>query len=153
MRLSTALTPRVIACAEELSEYLALPRGCRPEVEALLNEYGISLSVVDKREEGAVLDCSFTGTLTLVQEQAAKALLAHDIGPNPGLDDYQSLRALRRNCNRTTLWPPGVNRFRLLHRPPLNQSTILQELRKTRFFGAAPSPPVRTGAPSRRSAQ
>ena len=80
MRLSTALTPRVIACAEELSEHIALPRGCWPEVEALLNEYGIALSVADKREEGAALDCSFTGTLTSSQERAAKALLAHDIG-------------------------------------------------------------------------
>lgn len=80
MRLSTALTPRVIACAEELPEHITLPRGCLPEVEALLNEHGISLSVSDKREEGAVLDCSFTGTLTSVQEQAAKALLAHHTG-------------------------------------------------------------------------
>ena len=80
MRLSTALTPRVIACAEELSEHIALPRGCWPNVEALLNEYGIALSVDDKREEGAALDCSFTGTLTSSQERAAKALLAHDIG-------------------------------------------------------------------------
>ena len=80
MRLSTALTPRVIACAEELSEHIALPRGCWPEVEALLNAYGIALSVVDKREEGAALDCSFTGTLTSSQERAAKALLARDIG-------------------------------------------------------------------------
>ena len=30
MRLSTALTPRVIACAEELPEHIALPRGCCP---------------------------------------------------------------------------------------------------------------------------
>ena len=80
MRLSTALTPRVIACAEELSEHIALPRGCRPEVEALLNEYGIAFSVADKREKGAALDCCFTGTLTSSQERAAKALLAHDIG-------------------------------------------------------------------------
>jgi len=80
MRLSTALTPRVIACAEELSEHIALPRGCWPEVEALLNEYGIALSVADKREEGAALHCSFTGTLTSSQERAAKAQLAHDIG-------------------------------------------------------------------------
>lgn len=29
MRLSTALTPRVIACAEELAKHIALPRGCR----------------------------------------------------------------------------------------------------------------------------
>ena len=33
LRLSTALTPRVIACAEELAEYVALPRGCRDDLE------------------------------------------------------------------------------------------------------------------------
>ena len=80
MRLSTALTPRVIACSEERSEHIALPRGCWPEVEALLNEHGIVLSVKDEREEGAALDCSFTGTLTSSQERSARALLAHDIG-------------------------------------------------------------------------
>ena len=80
MRLSTALTPRVIACAEDLSEHIALPRGCWPEVETLLSEYGIALSVMDKREEGTALDCSFTGTLTSSQERAAKALMTHDIG-------------------------------------------------------------------------
>ena len=36
MRLSTALTPRVIACAEDLPQHVALPRGCRPELEELL---------------------------------------------------------------------------------------------------------------------
>ncbi len=80
MRLSTALTPRVIACTEELFEHIALPRGCWPDVEALLNEHGIALLVEDKREEGTALECSFTGTLTSSQKRAARALLAHDIG-------------------------------------------------------------------------
>jgi hypothetical protein len=29
MRLSTALTPRIVACAEELPRHMALPRGLR----------------------------------------------------------------------------------------------------------------------------
>jgi hypothetical protein len=57
MRLSAALTPRVITCAEDLSEHIVLPRGCWPEIEALLNEYGVALSVADKREDGATLGC------------------------------------------------------------------------------------------------
>ena len=41
MRLSTAMTPRVIACAEDLPQHVALPRGCRTELEALLREHGV----------------------------------------------------------------------------------------------------------------
>ena len=121
MRLSTALTPRVIACAEELSEHIALPRGCWPEVEALLNEYGIALSVEDKREEGAALDCSFTGTLTSSQERAAKALLAHDIGvlvapPGTGKTVVGTfLIAMRRR-----------NTLVLVHRKPLLDQWVAQ---------------------------
>ena len=117
MRLSTALTPRVIACAEDHPEHIALPRGCLPEVEALLSEHGIALSVVDKREEGEVLDCSFAGALTSVQEKAAKALLAHDTGvlvapPGTGKTVVGTfLVAMRRR-----------NTLVLVHRkPPLDQ--------------------------------
>jgi hypothetical protein len=40
LRLSTALTPRVVACAEDLPEHVALPRGCREELEQTLREHG-----------------------------------------------------------------------------------------------------------------
>ncbi len=80
MRLSTALTPRVIVCAEDFLEHIALPRGCLPEAEALFQEHGIALEIEDRREEGTALDLEFYGTLTAVQEQAVKALLEHDTG-------------------------------------------------------------------------
>jgi len=80
MRLSTALTPRVIACAEDLPDHIALPRGCLPEVEALLHEHGVTLDVEDRREDGISVDFTFQGRLTPLQEQAVKALLAHDTG-------------------------------------------------------------------------
>lgn len=80
MRLSTALTPRVIACAEDLREHIALPRGCLPEAEAMLKEYGVGLDVTDEREAGNPVVFTFKGTLTPLQEQAVKALLAHDTG-------------------------------------------------------------------------
>ncbi len=35
MRLSTALTPRVIAIAEDLPQHIGFPRGCQPELDAL----------------------------------------------------------------------------------------------------------------------
>ncbi len=80
MRLSTALTPRVIACAEDFPEHIALPRGCLPEAEAILLEYGVTLCVEDEREKGQTVDFAFQGTLTPLQEQAVNALLAHDTG-------------------------------------------------------------------------
>src|SRR5688572_23659687 len=43
MRLSTAMTPRVICCAEDLPQHVALPRGCRKDLEEILSEYGVSL--------------------------------------------------------------------------------------------------------------
>src|SRR5256884_8029604 len=67
MRLSTAMTPRIIACAEDLARYVGLPRGCRPELEALLREYKVALDVEDKRVSGEVLRVSFCGELTGVQ--------------------------------------------------------------------------------------
>jgi superfamily II DNA or RNA helicase len=121
MRLFTALTPRVITCAEDLSEHIALPRGCLPEVEALLNEYGIALSSADKREEGTALDCSFTGTLTPSQERTAEALLAHDIGvlvapPGTGKTVIGTfLIAMRRR-----------NTLVLVHRKPLLDQWVAQ---------------------------
>jgi superfamily II DNA or RNA helicase len=80
MRLSTALTPRVIACAEDLREHIALPRGCQPEAEVILQEYGVKLEVTDEREAGTPVDFTFQGTLTPLQERAVKPLLAHDTG-------------------------------------------------------------------------
>jgi superfamily II DNA or RNA helicase len=80
MRLSTALTPRVIACAEEFPQHIALPRGCLPDLEDLLREYGVVLIVDDQRVAGDPLEVCFNGQLTTVQQAAVRALLAHDIG-------------------------------------------------------------------------
>ncbi len=80
MRLSTATTPRVIACGEDLPKHVALPRGCHRDLDELLRVHGVVLDVVDERVSGAPLDVRFRGTLTGVQESAARALLAHDTG-------------------------------------------------------------------------
>src|SRR2546428_371126 len=80
LRLSTALTPRVVACAEDLLEHVALPRGCRTELEQILREHGSTLLVEDQRCEGKPLDVAFEGRLTAVQRKAARALLREDIG-------------------------------------------------------------------------
>src|SRR5207302_3255191 len=43
MRLSTATTPRVVACAEDSPQFVGLPRGCQTELEALMRDYGVSV--------------------------------------------------------------------------------------------------------------
>jgi superfamily II DNA or RNA helicase len=80
LRLSTALTPRVIACAEELPQHVALPRGCRDDLAELLRGYGVSLNVKDDRQPGAPTDFKFRGELTEVQQASARAMLRHDLG-------------------------------------------------------------------------
>jgi superfamily II DNA or RNA helicase len=80
MRLSTRGTPRVIACAEDFPEHLAIPRGCLPDLETLLGEHGIRLQLEDKRHEGSELNVTFHGELTPIQQAAARAILQHDIG-------------------------------------------------------------------------
>jgi superfamily II DNA or RNA helicase len=80
MRLSTALTPRVIACAEESTVHIGLPRGCQIDLENLLTMYDVKLLVEDRREVGKPIDIAFQGQLSTLQEQAAQALLQHDIG-------------------------------------------------------------------------
>lgn len=80
MRLSTALTPRVINCAEDVPQHIALPRGCLAALESLLTEYSVKLAVEDLRADGAPLEVDFGGQLTEVQQQASTALLAHETG-------------------------------------------------------------------------
>lgn len=80
MRLSTHNIPRIIACAEDFPEHLGLPRGCLPEIEALLKSLGIRTIVRDERVIGRPLACAFQGELRSGQREAAEALVKHDTG-------------------------------------------------------------------------
>ncbi len=80
MRLSTALTPRVISCAEEFPEHIALPRGCKAELVALLHNNGSRLVIDDQRTSGEPLNVKFSGKLTATQKQATRALCRHETG-------------------------------------------------------------------------
>lgn len=80
MRLSTARTARVICCAEEFPQYLALPRGCLDEIQDLLKQNEIGLSLSDERNLGRLIDVSFRGHLTPVQQVAVERLLENEIG-------------------------------------------------------------------------
>lgn len=121
LRLSTHLTPRVIACAEELAEYVSLPRGCRDDLEALLGSAGSTLAVEDRRQPGEPLDLRFHGELTPVQEQAAQALLSHDAGvfvAPPGIGKTVVGTYLVAARGRSTLV--------LVHRQPLLDQWVAQ---------------------------
>ena len=80
MRLSTALTPRFVACFEETGHFIALPRGCREGAEDLLDGLDVRFEIADKRTDGRALDVRFTGTLKRAQEAGASAMLADDLG-------------------------------------------------------------------------
>ncbi|MBL7220328.1 MAG: DEAD/DEAH box helicase family protein [Phycisphaerae bacterium] len=80
MRLPTYDKPRIIACAEDYPEHIALPRGCLDEIRMLLADLNIKHTLIDKRCTGQRLDVTFQGRLRPEQMTAAKAMLAHDIG-------------------------------------------------------------------------
>ncbi|MEO8075182.1 MAG: DEAD/DEAH box helicase family protein [Acidobacteriota bacterium] len=80
MRLSTYAKPRVVACAEDHSLHIGLPRGCLDEVGQVLTDLGIRTAIRDERQAGRPLDVCFCGELRPEQRAAADAMLAHEIG-------------------------------------------------------------------------
>ncbi len=121
LRLSTALTPRVIACAQEHPRHVSVPRGCEDDLSALLAEYGIELVIEDQREPGEDAPCRFQGELTPAQEKAARALLEHDLGvfvAPPGVGKTVVGTYLVAARGRTTLV--------LVHRKPLLEQWVAQ---------------------------
>ena len=80
MRLSVWDEPRVIGCAENFPNHIALPRGCLDAAMALLRENGIRCELRDERFGGKPLDVTFVGTLRPDQETAVSAMLEHDTG-------------------------------------------------------------------------
>jgi superfamily II DNA or RNA helicase len=80
MRLPVWDEPRVIGCAENFPNHIALPRGCLDAARELLRENGIRCELRDERLGGEPLDVSFVGMLRQDQEAAVAAMLRHDIG-------------------------------------------------------------------------
>ncbi len=114
MRFSTAQTPRVICCAEDLNSYLAIPRGCIDDLKAILSENGSALLVDDKRNSGEHCIFNFQGNLTDTQEGMIKELLKHSIGvfvAPPGVG--KTVLGIKLIAERKT------NTLVLVHRKPL----------------------------------
>jgi hypothetical protein len=80
MRLSTYGKPRVIFCGEDVSGYIALPRGCLADLTAVLESHSIKPNVRDERYSGPAVNLDFHGTLRDKQTQAVQAIIAHDEG-------------------------------------------------------------------------
>jgi superfamily II DNA or RNA helicase len=80
MRFSVWNEPRVIGCAENYPNHIALPRGCLDAALELLRDNAIGYELIDARYAGSPLDVAFAGTLRLDQEFAVAAMLRYDAG-------------------------------------------------------------------------
>jgi len=80
MRVPVWDEPRVIGCAENYPNHIALPRGCLDAAQELLRENSVRCELRDERFGGKPLDVSFVGTLRSDQEAAVAAMLRHDVG-------------------------------------------------------------------------
>lgn len=80
MRLPTYDKPRIIACAEEHSQHIALPRGCFEDIQTLLSDLKIGIEIRDERVTGAPLNVTFQGELRPRQQKAVDELLRHETG-------------------------------------------------------------------------
>lgn len=121
MRFSTHATPRIICCAEIDKGYLSLPRGCLDDAQTLLDEYGVRLTLQDKRTAGKGIDYQFGGILNSEQQTALKNILSIDFGvlvAPPGAG--KTVLAVAAIANRRT------NVLILVHRKPLMEQWRLQ---------------------------
>ena len=80
MRFSVWDKPRIIGCAENYPNHIALPRGCLDDVKHLLQENGIDLQFKDERFRGRPVACDFNGILRGDQQDAVAEVTRHDVG-------------------------------------------------------------------------
>ncbi|PWG61616.1 TOTE conflict system archaeo-eukaryotic primase domain-containing protein [Spiribacter halobius] len=143
MRLSTALTPRVIARDESHGAYLAIPRGCLTELRTLLGEQHVELVVEDERTSGASVQHAFRGELTAPQRDAADAMLGEEMGvvvapPGFGKTVLGAFLAAKRGCSTLVL----------VHRKPLMEQWVA---RLALFLGIAEKEVGRIGGGRQRA--
>nr|WP_305910138.1 DEAD/DEAH box helicase [Methylomarinum sp. Ch1-1]MDP4519422.1 DEAD/DEAH box helicase family protein [Methylomarinum sp. Ch1-1] len=81
MRLPTFDKPRIIACAENYSQHIAIPRGCLEELLSLCQELNIQVDLQDERFAGnKIEEIHFQGELLPEQQTVVDCLLQHDTG-------------------------------------------------------------------------
>jgi len=131
LRLSTALTPRMICCAEDFPHHVGLPRGCLDELIELLGKLGIDLDLRDERPLGTDIETNFQGELTPQQKAAASDLVSYDMGvlvapPGSGKTVIGAYMIAAR----------AINTLVLVHRRPLLEQW---QQRLQEFLDAEPS--------------
>lgn len=127
LRLSNYKTPRIISCAEEFPEHIALPRGCLDELTNLLDRSGVPYSIDDKRFLGKKIRAKFKGKLRDNQKQAAQQLLTSEMGilyavPGFGKTVIAAFCISKRKVNTLVL----VHRQQLLDQWRERLSTFLE---------------------------
>lgn len=138
MRVPVWDKPRIISCAEDHAEHIALPRGCLEEVLSLLKTLKIKSKLRDQRFSGKRLELVFSGTLRPEQDKAGEEMLAHDFG----------ILAATTAFGKTVLaaWlvaQRGVNTLILVHRQQLMEQWVE---RLTQFLGLKTTEIGRLGA-------
>lgn len=116
LRLSTLRIPRIISCADELPEHLAIPRGCLEKLRELLAPLNIALEISDERFNGNHLGARFQGALNESQREAVEKLVQYDCGvfvapPGSGKTVVGISLLAQRKCSTLIL----------VHRKPLLQ--------------------------------
>ncbi len=79
-RQSTHDTPRVICCADDHPQDIALPRGCLNNLLEIFKHNGIAVAINDERSKGEHINVAFKGQLRPNQLSAEKALIEKDFG-------------------------------------------------------------------------
>lgn len=79
-RLSTHNIPRMINCVNEQGAHLILPRGCKEELNQLLEDLSITKKEKDEREGGSNIPLNLKIQLKPEQEKAVDELSKHDNG-------------------------------------------------------------------------
>lgn len=142
MRLPIYDKPRVIACAEDHSQHLGLPRGCLEDLRAWLKEHKVRLRIRDERFEGHPLHVSFQGSLRPDQQAAAEAMLEHEIGVLAATTAFgKTVLAAWMIAQR------GVNTLVLVHRQQLLEQWVE---RLSEFLGVTPKEIGRLGGGRKR---
>lgn len=142
MRLPTYGKPRIIACAEDHAQFLALPRGCLDDVQSLLADLDIEMDLRDERCKGDALQVEFTGELQPEQLSAAHALVKHDTGVLSATTAFgKTVIAAWLIAQR------GVNSLVLVHRRQLMEQWVD---RLSAFLGISPKTIGRIGGGRRK---
>ncbi len=130
MRLSTFNKPRIISCADETTDYICLPRGCKQDLKNLLDEIKVKSNWVDKTNPGEKIDVTFNGKLREEQPFAVANMLAYNNGVLCGTTAFgKTVAAIKLITERKVNTLILVNKVSLVNQwiEKLNEFLIINE--------------------------